>query len=224
MLEIARVVAAHPESNAVDLYLMKSGRRVAGVQVLTPMAGTDMGSADLPSPEVTDPQAQYETGHTQRDVYAVVGCVAEFMVVIGFLFPQVAECLFAEQNRKVYRHASDVYWTIDQSGNTELFHPSGSFVRIGETPAHEDLTGLDYDGQWKIDRNTDKTVHLSVEIRNGGELKAKLTIDPDGNAVINTDGTLDILSGGNISISSGGDIAIDADGNIALTATRIDLN
>lgn len=44
MLDLARVVASHPESNIVDLVMMVSGARLFGVQV---MSGAD---AVLPRP------------------------------------------------------------------------------------------------------------------------------------------------------------------------------
>lgn len=184
-LKLARVVAIHPESQAIDVTIMDDGRRISGVQVSTGSAGTDFGSADL---NIPDAKEGYKSGNTKtRDIYAVLAWVGDVPIALGFLFPQIAECLFAEKGRKVYRHGSDVYFTIDANGNTELFHPSGAYLRIGTSGSHEDLTGKDYDKVWKIKKNTDKAVNIHIAQAGG---KASVNIDPVGNIAIASAGTL----------------------------------
>ena len=178
MFSLARVVEIHPESNAVDIVFMDDGRRAAGVQVMAGVAGTDFGNADLTVPDTVGYAANKSR---TRDIIAVVGFVNGLPIVMGYLFPKVAECLFKDKNRKVYRHASDVYFTIDGKGNTEFSHPSGAYIRFGTSPAHEDLTAKDYDKIWKIKRNTDKAVHIHIAQAGG---KASIDIDPAGNMAI----------------------------------------
>jgi len=185
MLDIARVVLVHPESNAVDLEFMSDGRRVPGVQVLCDSAASDCGRSDLSEPAGTGYGSETGKG---RDVFAVIGWMEEFPVVLGFLFPQVSECLFADKNRRIDRHASDVYSTIDADGNAEFHHPSGAYVRFGTSPAHEDLTGKDYDKKWAIRRNTDKPVHIHVEQAGG---VAAVNIAPSG--AISADSAVSIV-------------------------------
>lgn len=210
MLSLARVVNVHPESHAVDVVLMDDGRRIPGVQVLSGSAGSNFGFADLAMPDATG----YSAKNTKtRDIYAVLSWVRDHPVVLGFLFPQVAQCLFADKERMVYRHASDVYVTIDKSGNTEVAHPSGAFLRIGTTPGHEDLTGKDYDKVWKIARNTDKAVHIHVEQAGG---KASVDIAPSGAIKVDTVSTVDANAAGHIKANS--------DALIELTAPSIVLN
>lgn len=229
MLRKARVVAVHPESHAVDLIIMDDGRRFSGVQVMAGVAGGDVGSVDLPEPTVTDPQRPFESGNTgQRDMYAIVAFMGEIPVVMGFLYPQVSQALFGGEtgrNRKIYRHASDVYFTIDGSGNTELHHPSGTYFRLGEVGDHEDLSGQDYDKIWKQAKNTDKALTVAMELHNGGVKKMSLRIDPDGNVTIDTRGTLTVTADGNVAISSTqGDMTLTAAGNFKVQAARVDLN
>lgn len=188
MLDLARVVDIHPESHSVDIVMMQDGRRMTGVQVMTGMAGTNVGSNDLPSPSELGFDAK--TTHN-RDIYAVVSFVGAAPIVLGFLFPQVAQCLFKDRDRMVYRHASDVYVTVDGAGNTEVAHPSGAFLRIGKTPAHEDLTGKDYDKIWKITKNKTHDVHIHVEQAGG---VASANIDPTGN--------ITVLSNANITVKA----------------------
>lgn len=221
MLDIARVVETHPESHAVDLEFMADGRRVAGVQVMSRTAGTDMGLSDLSRPERTGYGAE---NSAVRDVYAVVGYFGHTPVVLGFLFPQVAQCLFPDRDRMVYRHASDVYMTIDKDGNTEVYHPSGTFLRIGTTAAHEDLTGKDYDKIWSIQRNTDKAVHVQLSVKNAGSQVASVNIDPAGNVSLSNQGNTSIQTAGNVAVTAGGTMALSSGGAMTLTAPTIDLN
>ena len=213
MLSLARVVDIHPESHAVDLVFMDDGRRIAGVQVMAGSAGTNFGGSDLAMPDATGYEAE-NTG--TRDIYAVVSWIREIPLVLGFLFPQVAQCLFADKERMVYRHASDVYTTIDKDGNTEVYHPSGTFLRIGTTAAHEDLTGKDYDGAWKIARNTDKAVHVQLTVKNAGAQKASLNIDPSGNVTLS--------HAGNLSVSTGGATTQNSAGNTTVTTPTMTIN
>lgn len=221
MLHLARVVEIHPESHAVDLVFMEDGRRIAGVQVMSGTAGGNFGFADLARPTATGYDAE-NTG--VRDIYAVVSWMREIPVVLGFLFPQVAQCLFADKERMVYRHASDVYTTIDADGNTEVYHPSGTFLRIATSAAHEDLTGKDYDGKWKIERNTGKAVHVQLTVKNAGAQKASLNIDPSGNVTLSHTGNLSTTTGGNLSATVGGTSTVNSGGNMSLTAPTITLN
>ena len=217
--ELAKVVAIHPESNCVDVVVLRTGARLAAVRVLSEMATGQTGVADLHLPDAANGYNSENTG--KRDIVAAISYYREIPFVVGFLFPEVAECLFARPDFRVDRHASDVYHTIDAAGNIELAHPSGAFVRIAESPAHEDLTGKDYDSIWKIARNTGRAVHIHVEQAGG---KASINIDPDGNITIQNVGNTKLISGGDIALSAGGDIAIKADGNFAVKASKIDLN
>jgi hypothetical protein len=196
MLKKARVVATHPKSHAVDLVMMDDGRRYSGVQVAAGVAGGNVGNVDLPEPTVTDKARPYESRNTgDRDIFALVAFAGEIPFVMGFVYPQVSQMLFdgdAGRNRKIYRHASDVYFTIDEAGNTELHHPSGTYLRIGESTDHDDLAGLDYDKTWKQSKNTDKAVGIAIEVHGGGEKKLSLRIDPEGNMVFSSLGNINI--------------------------------
>lgn len=223
-LKLARVVGVHPGGHAVDLVFLDDGARVPMVQVMagTPVT-TNTGQAGFPEPtrrgERWDAQ---ETG--ERDMIAVVGFYRGLPIVTGFLYPQVSEMLFADPERVVNRTPSDVYTTTDKDGNTELYHPSGTYLRIGTTPAHEDLTGQDADGKWKIRRNTDTAVHVHLEVAKAGTTTTTLDIDPDGNVSVSHDGDLSLDTGGNIDMQAGGNIDMQAGGNVTIVGSRVDLN
>lgn len=217
-LRYARVVGIHPEANSVDLLFLDNGARAPLVQVMSPFASTNTGLADLAEPSLANPSDKYSPKESKdRDIYALVGTVGGTPVVIGFLFPQVCQMLFEDINRRIDRHASDVYSTIDAAGNFEMFHPSRTYFRIGTDAAHEDLTGKDLDKKWKIGKNTDKEVHVHLEVWNGGAKKATVDIDPSGNVLLDHIGNLTANTGGNLSATIAGTTAVDSTGKVTVT-------
>lgn len=220
MLRLGRVVAIHPEDNSVDILMTDDGARLAGVQVLASVASTRSGLVDLPIPaQPHDENAKWDIAQaTEEDVIAAIAYfdAMRMPVVVGFLYPQINQILFAEKGRKIDRHESDVYSTVTKNGDTEWYHPSGTYIRVGVSPAHEDLTAKDFDKKWQINRNTDKAVHVQLTVKNAGSQVASLNIDPDGNI------TLENV--GNLSIHAGGTMQLESEGNMTLTAPRIDLN
>lgn len=211
--ELAKVVAIHPESNCVDVVVLRTGARLAAVRVLSATATGQTGIANLHLPDCTGGYDSDNTG--KRDIVAALEYYREMPFVVGFLYPEVSECLFARPDFKVDRHASDVYHTINANGDMELHHPSGAYVRIAESPAHEDLTGQDYDGIWSIQRNTGRAVHIHIEQAGG---VASVNIDPAGNIDIIHDGNLTAATGGNLSASVGGNISATAGGTATVTS------
>ena len=182
MLRQAKVVAVHPESHSVDLVLFYNGARLSNVQVLGHGGSTNTGHSALPTP--TPPATPYSAVETDdRDIYAVVDYMDGVPIVVGFRFPEVCQLLFAQADRKIDRHASDVYTSVDAAGNVEVYHPSGTYFRIGTSGTHEDLTGQDFDKKWKITKNTGAAVHVHLTVANGGSPVASIDIDPSGNIV-----------------------------------------
>ena len=210
---VARVIAVHAHDHSLDVELVYDGSRLTGVPLLAPMISTSSGLADMHSPEGND---WGKSGSKTRDMFAVVMNTPGGFIALGFLAHQVSQMMFDRTNFKVDRHASDVYQTIDQSGNVEIAHPSGTFLRIGTSPAHEDLTGKDFDKLWKVTRNTDKQVYLSVTVANTGGVKASFQIAPNGDVSLTHTGSL--------TIQAGGDVLIQSDSKATAMAASIDLD
>lgn len=201
-LRPAKVVDVHPEGYAVDVVFVDTGARANWVQVLAIGASTNTGLMDMPEPVKSD-SAYGMKDSNDRDIYAIVGLVGGGVpVVLGFLYPQVCQMLFKDMNRKVDRHASDWYTSVDGDGNFEASHPSGTYFRIGATPAHEDLTGEDFDGKWAITKNTDAAVHVHLSVKNAGVERASVSIDPSGNIAIQADGTTSLNSTGAVTVTA----------------------
>ncbi|HYE36125.1 hypothetical protein [Methylocaldum sp.] len=211
MITLARVTAVHPETGTIDCVCINTRRRFAGVRVAQVGASTDTGRIDLPVPglgansSASDP-ALMPLG--AREVVAVIAFFGGQALCLGFLPPRTSQMYF-EAGRRIDRHGSDVYSSIDSAGNTEWRHPSGSMVRFSESAVPEDLTGQDADGAWAITRNTDRAPRLHVRLANAGVTKFEMTVDPAGNVTMTT--------AGNISMSTPGDMAIDA-ANLTINA------
>jgi len=195
-IRIARVTAVHRQAHAVDIILANDGARYAMVQVMA-MAGSDWGRIDLP--DVVRPKAVgdymeglgYEGG---REMCAVVAFFYDKPVVLGFLLPPLGMMTFADKNRRVDRHASGVYSTIDGAGNLEVHHPSGTFLRMATSPAHEDLSGRDFDKRWSVPAAD--PVHVHLEVQSGGAAKVTIDLAPDGSVTVNAAGTVSVTAGG----------------------------
>lgn len=224
-VEIGLVVASYPQGMSVDVLLDRDGSRLSNVQVSVSTGSADTGFVDLPDIGGAQDDSRWNiTGDRARYMRALVAFYRGIPVVIGFLLPQVNQVSFAEKNRRIMRHASDVYSSIDAAGNFEAYHPSGTYLRIGSSPAHEDLTGKDFDKKWAIKNNTASAPHVQLTVKNAGVEKASLNIDPAGNVTVTHSGNLSVATSGNTTIHSDGTMDISSGGNMSLSAPRIDLN
>jgi len=216
-IKLAKVIKVHPEAYRVDVLMLDDGTQISSIQVMTSMASNRTGVADLPELSRSGEKDLQFTG--EQDAIAVLAYFAQMPVVIGFLHPATTQMLFKEKNRMVYRHASDVYMTIDENANAELSHPSGSYFRMGASPDHDDLSGKDYEGRWKIDNNTDSSPYCKLVVANGGQEQASIEITPEGNVTITTQGELTANVAGETTITTpkatiNGDV--DITGNVNL--------
>lgn len=230
-LRKGRIVKVHPGDHSVDIMMVDDGSRLTGVQVATMSGGTRSGVHDLPYPDERDDDKKWDlTDKKDSDAFALVDFVnGRNPVVMGYLFPQINQMNFDEQGRRLNRHGSDVYSTIDKNGNAEIYHPSGAYIRMGTSPDHEDLTKKDSDKAFEPSRNTDKKIH--IHIQQAGNT-ASIDIDPDGNVTITnkgnttvtTDGNTSVQTKGTTNIHSDGDMTLSSSSHIQLNAPRIDLN
>lgn len=216
-MDLGRVVAVHPEDNSVDLVMIANNARMMTVQVMSGAASGSTGLANLTEPLPANAADKWDRSiPTARDVIAVVGYIGRHPVVVGFLFPQVSQVLFARKNFRVERHASDVYSTLADDGSFEWSHPSGSYLRVAEDPEHEDLTGKDFDAKWATTRNTASAPWLSIMVKSGGVEQARVRIDPAGNVTV--------THAGNLAAQTGGTAALTVTGNASVKAPQVTLD
>ena len=227
-LRIVKVVAVHPEQFVADVVFMDDGSRLSGVLICAPTASSNTGFNDLPTPGAQSGDDKWIPRQTDRDLFAVVGYVQYQPIILGFMYPQVSQLMFDEPGRMIHRHESDVYKTIDKDGNFELYHPSGTYLRIGEEPLHEheDLTGKDLDEQWKIEKNLDRKVHVHLEVKNSDEgLMVMLDMAPDGKVTVVAKRDVSVTSQlGKISLTANKVITITSEEAVNVVAPVINLN
>lgn len=174
------VVEVHPEDHSVDIVMADDGSRLIGVQVMTPNGSTRTGTVDLPA--IPKRKNKWDVSKaTGQDLHAIVGFVGRNPVVTGFIFPQVNQMLSADPTLRITRHQSDVMETLDGKGNYQWIHPSGTYIRFGETPDLE--APANADGGAKADRNTSLKPYVRLGLAGGA---MELTIAPDGSIKVTT--------------------------------------
>jgi|GEM_PF-1013991 len=217
-LRIGRVTAVHHEDHSVDLVMVDDGSRLTGVQVLAIGASSNTGLVSLPEPTATADKWDL-TQRTDRDAAAVVGMLGpNTWVVVGFLMPQISQMTFAA-GRYMNRLPSDVYTTVDGAGNVELHHPSGSYIRLAETPAHEDLAGQNFDGNFALAKNTGRSLHLQVVVG-----PTTIHITPAGAVTIDHPGDLTVNTGGNASVTVAGTTTVNSTGTATVHAPSVTID
>jgi hypothetical protein len=215
--EVGIVVGTYPDGNSIDV-LMEDGSRLTNVQILS-RTGTD-GTGEVDLPDVGGPADDTRwlfNTPLGRIMRAVIGPVHDIPFCFGFLPPQENQLSFTDKNRRIMRHASDVYTSIDDAGNFELYHPSGTYLRIGSSATHEDLTGKDVDKKWAIARNTSSAPHVHLGVSNAGATVATLDFDPSGNVALVNNGTTSITTTGNVSLTTQGSVTATAKGDVSVS-------
>lgn len=216
---IAKVVSVVPEAHACNLIYLDDLSRVPLVQIMAGVS-TDTGHVDLPDPTPPADPTLPQRPTKQRDLYAVVMPVNGIPLVWGFLPPQVSQLLFqGRANFRVNRHASDVYSTLEDDGSFTMAWPNGTFLKVSQTPAKEDLTGKDFDKKWAISRNKGVAPYVNLVVADGsGNQKAQLEIDPAGNMTQTLSGNLTQTVQGNLTQTVSGNATVNVSGSITSTA------
>jgi phage baseplate assembly protein gpV len=220
-LTLGVVVAVHPEGNSIDVVDSETGGWLGNVQVMSPVGSSNTGHMDLPDIGLPVGISQWDlTQAPGRYVQALLTHVRGMPICVGFLMPQVTAMTFQRSNFRVHRHASDVYETTNAQGDHEWSHPSGSMMRWGQSPAHEDLAGKDFDGQWAITQNKGSAPYLNIVVANAGSPVATLQFDPQGNVTLTHKGNLTVNTSGNAAVTVGGTTALDSTGDVTITAPQ----
>lgn len=223
-LMLGIVVAVYPEGNSVDVLVPKTGDRLANVQCASHTGSSNTGIMDLPEIGLPVDDTRWNLATTlagTRIVNAIIWHIDGLPVCMGFLLPQVTQMTFERDNFRVHRHASDVYSTTNANGDHEFYHPSGTYFRIGASPAHEDLTGQDYDQSWAIKQNTGAAVHFHMQVANAGSPVATIDIDPSGNVTLTHNGNLTVNTEGNAEVNVTGTTTVESTGAATIDAPSV---
>lgn len=225
-LKIAKVLALHDKARAADIQYIDGGGKVPMVQVMGDVSSVS-GRMDFHHPD-PPPDTKNPLKKTGRDLYAVVGTASGMPVILGFLAPQVSEVLFDRKNFRVDRHPSDVYSTLDDEGALTVAWPNGTYLKVGEDNALEDLSGKDFDEKWAITRNKARAPDVRLMVKNGSGVQ-KALLDIDGatgrvtlttaeNLILNVTGDLTAAVTGNMSATVGGNASFAVTGSITSSA------
>lgn len=151
------MVDTHPEDYSVDLVMLDDGSRIVGAQVMSHNGSARAGSVDLPS--IGKKKDKWDLAErTDNETTAIVATMRGHPVVLGFIYPQVSEMTFDDPDRRMSRHVSDVYHTIDGKGNVQFGHPAGVYVKIGASPEPDDFSSKNFDKNFAPKRNADTPV------------------------------------------------------------------
>jgi hypothetical protein len=221
------VVAVYPEGNSIDVLMPKTGDRLANVQCSSITGSSNTGLIDLPEIGLPVDDSRWTLpiiAHAARYVRAIVWHVDGMPICMGFLLPQLTQMTFKRDNFRVSRHASDVYHTINGQGDTEWYHPSGTFLRVAASPAHEDLTAQDVDQSWKIAQNTAAAPYVNLVVANAGAQVAQIEVDPSGNITIAHNGNLTVTTKGNADVTVTGTTTVNSSGAATLEAPSVKID
>lgn len=208
------VVATHPSDHSVDV-LLSDGRRLTGVQVATPNGSARSGTFDMPAVPPRSGDKWDISKPNGQDQIALVEFVGEVPVVVGYLFPQVSQMTFDDPELRYNRHQSDVAWSIDGDGNIQIDHPSGTYIRIGESADRVDLSGKNTDKSLASDRNTGRRVNVRIGLA-GGVLE--LTLTPTGGVLLKAEQGVNVEAGEAVNIKAP-TVVLDSDVTVTKTFT-----
>lgn len=193
-----KVIRFLPSSNTVDVVTIDNNISLLNCNIACSIpAGFAYGTRYFPTHDDQNPEVEYV--NSAGDIY----CVAAFLendynntAVLGFLFPTETTLSISEYGLYIFRHESDVMWMVRADGTMQIYHPSGSIIKIGDDYTNEmtddrDTAGLysaKSDGLYirpTADYNANKTSNLFIGWYKGQKIK----LDSDGNVIVSTEDT-----------------------------------
>jgi hypothetical protein len=230
---IGKVSKVYPQANMVDVSLF-NGTLLQRVQILSLSCSSKTGKMELPIPEYEIPLMDQRTPHVncknpnESDVFAIVGFLDEDLkkpIVFGFLFPEENEILCdttqpgnSNGSMFLWKHKSNVYTNISEGGDIEISHPSGVFIKIGNSIERTEIAN--YDRQirpfiWKnpVTGELSDAPYIHIEHPSGNYY----TIDPDGNVTEMIVGNVDRTIQGNLNETIQGNVVREIDGDVSET-------
>jgi hypothetical protein len=234
----AKVLRFYPTTNTADaVEAVDGGRTFPNCPILCSVpAGFAYGTRYYPTHDDQNTEAEYV--NSPGDIY----CVAMYVendynscVIIGFMFPTQTTLSIAEYGLHIFRHESDVIWMVRGDGTVQIYHPSGSFIKIGDDDTNEVDASRADGGLYPSstddlylrppdDYNKAKTSNLFINWYKGQKVK----LDSDGNIVASTedaqgavvssltmtpDGKVTVFSTDQVNVNTK-DINVTASGNV----------
>jgi hypothetical protein len=231
-----KVIRFLPSSNTADVVTVDNNISLLGCNIACSMpAGFAYGTRYIPTHD--DQNSEVEYVNSAGDIY----CVAAFLendynnsAILGFLFPMQTTLSIAEYGLYIFRHESDVMWMVRGDGTMQVYHPSGSIIKIGDTDINEMTDTIDEAGLYPAktdgmyirsapDYNTEKETNLFIKWHAGQTIE----LNNDGNLTISTRDNASVLTmspEGVLNVETTSDISIKSATKATIEAPEIDVN
>lgn len=226
-----KVIRFMPSSNTVDCVTIDNNISLLDCAVACSIpAGFAYGSRYFPHHDDQNPELNYI--NSPGDIY----CVAAFLendynatAVLGFLFPMETTLSIAEHGLYIFRHESDVIWMVRSDGTMQVYHPSGSIIKIGDDNTNEVDSDREQAGLYPakaeglhlrstIDYNAQKETNLFIKWHKGQEL----TLDNDGNVIVKTKNTEDVVQTV-LTMTPDGDVSVFALRDVTVSGRNVNV-
>lgn len=227
-----KVIRFYASSNTADVVTIDNNISLLGCNITCSMpAGFAYGTRYIPTHD--DQNAEVEYVNSAGDIY----CVAAFLendynntAILGFIFPLETTLSISEYGLYIFRHESDVMWMVRGDGTVQIYHPSGSVIKIGDTAENEMTDKIDTAGLYPaktaglyvrdaVDYNVNKESNLFINWYKGQKVK----LDSLGNIVVSTEDTSGAVVA-TITMSPDGKIAIATTEQINVTTKDINIS
>jgi len=239
-LVIGRVYQIHSDSNTVDIILL-DGSILLRVKVIANSASSRTGSTNLPLPSyknklMIDRQGDplKEAEYDESDVFAIVGFLGGSLtrpICLGFIYPDENEVLCGNNQvgnedgtMFLWKHESNTYIRVAKSSkkgespDLEISHPSGLFIKIGETAQLTEITNWDKDLRPFKYKNPDSDeVEPVPYVHLYHPSGTSFTIDKEGSVTVYVEKDLVSTVKGNVTEEVDGDVDRVIKGNLTET-------
>lgn len=133
----AKVMKFYASTNTADVVTIDDNISLEGCMICCSMpSGFSIGERYVPS---YDPNDETSYCMTPANIYCVATFIEDYQqpIILGFLFPKENVLSIPDYGLYIFRHESDVMWMIRGDGTVQVYHPSGSMIKIGSDDTNE---------------------------------------------------------------------------------------
>lgn len=227
-LFFAKVISFDYSKSTVDIAIIDDDRYIYDCKIACSMPSSyNYGSRYLPSFNSDDNEVSYVM--SPGDIYCVGAWMGDFTssVVLGFLLPNENELSIREQGLYLFRHESDVIVMIRGDGTTELYHPSGGYIKFGEDDTNNvqgkslaqgglyPQTAQDFRVRKTDEYNSKKNTGMFIRMNSGQQV----TLNSDGEIILQTQN-----AASKITMTPDGVVSIDSSESVNVTTKDVNIN
>lgn len=222
---LSQVLTVHPEDHAVSVILPAlSGLRS------TPFIADEVSGAVGLKARVLQQRAGPWFGHVDLPRVGDWGLVVfphgthDYVVWLGCLYQDFNHLGTGPAKERTDTHDSGVWSRIDEQGQTEWVHPSGTYLRVGTgTDITKDATTNSERTRYERHGRTKRKVAYPIPLRSSPTMFIKHTsgltveVDPDGNITIFGPANKTTTIIGNVLTTIHGWMTANVTGNVTIT-------